>query len=96
MPFTKTFTATTTEQDIVVQSETPKVTITEFAGNGGYPTVGFLIKVPSTANTAARKAAGGSYVFERGESHVFLPGQVLGRIALPAASADTLFQQEEA
>lgn len=91
MPFTKTMTVTTVEQDVVAGSYTKKLTISEDPSVAGWPTTDFLIKKPSSSNTAIRRPTGTSYTFE-GNYH---PGQVLGTVALIAAAAATTFQQDE-
>lgn len=91
MAFTKTLSVTTEEQDIVVQSETRKVTVQE----NGASTTAFLIKRPGTANTGVTKVSGSSEVFEAGENTVFLPGKVLGRIYLSGGGPVTFFQIEQ-
>lgn len=91
MPFTKTLTVTTDEQNIVAQSETRKVTVKE----NGASTSAFLIKRPGTANTAITRAAGESQIFEAQENSVFLPGAILGRIYLSGGGPVTFLQDEQ-
>ena len=91
MAATKTFTATTAEQDIVAGSFTKRVRVAEDPSVAGWPTVDYLIKRPNASYPAIQRSLGTSYEI-LGNFH---PGQVLGTIALVAGAAPTTFQQDE-
>ena len=85
MPFTKTFSATVAQQDIVAGSYTSRVTLREDAGGA---TTAYSIRRPNSSNMPVTMAAGVQYEI-KGNFH---PGQPLGTISVVAPAT---FQQDE-
>lgn len=85
MPFTKTFSATVAQQDIVAGSYTKRVTLQEDAGG---MTTAYSIRRPTSSNLPVTMVAGVQYEI-KGNFH---PGQVLGTIAVVTPAT---FQQDE-